>query len=100
MSQYDIPGLYDFLHQTPEQGLRKMLVDSKSFTEPHFNLMIKILRACNQTQFSEHFEKSDFPKIKLGPAEIKLKEKFWADCVVIWKSRGLLNPGLPQKAAA
>ena len=100
MSQYDSPGLYEFLHQTPEQGLRKMLVDNKSFTEPHFNLMIKILRACNQTQFTEHFEKSDFPKIKMGPAELKLKEKFWADCVVIWKSRGLLNPGLPQKAAA
>ena len=40
MSQYDIPGLYDFLHQTPEQGLRKMLVDNKTFTEPHFNLKI------------------------------------------------------------
>ncbi len=100
MSQYDIPGLYDFLHQTPEQGLRKMLVDNKTFSEPHFNLMIKIMRACNQEQFTAHFEKSDFPKIKFGPAETKLKEKFWADCVAIWKSRGLLNPGLPQKAAA
>ena len=100
MSQYDIPGLYDFLHQTPEQGLRKMLVDGKTFTEPHFNMMIKVLRACNQTQFTEHFEKNDFPKIKMSPNETKMKEKFWADCTAIWKNRGLLNPGLPQKIAA
>src|SRR4051812_29094748 len=99
MSQYDMPGLYEFLTQTPEQGLRKMFVDNKTFTEPHFNLMMKVVRACNGDQFSGHFEKCDFPKIKMGPAEQKIKEKFWADCVTVWKSRGLLNPGLPQKAA-
>jgi hypothetical protein len=98
MSQYDVPSLYQFIIQTPEQGLRKMLVDNKTFTEVHFNLMVKVARACDEAKFTEHFEKCDFPKVKMGPAEMKIKEKFWADCVTVCKSRGLLNPA--QKAAA
>jgi hypothetical protein len=98
MSQYDVPSLYQFLVQTPEQGLRKILVDNKSFTDGHFNMMMKIVRACDEAKFTEHFEKTDFPKIKFGPAEVKIKEKFWPDAVAVWKSRGLLNPA--QKTAA
>lgn len=98
MSQYDVPSLYQFIIQTPEQGLRKMLVDNKSFTDVHFNMMMKIARACDEAKFTEHFDKADFPKIKMGPAELKLKDKFWGDCIAIFKSRGLLNPA--QKAAA
>ena len=79
MSQYDVPGLYSFLVHTPEAGLRKMLVDGKPMTDVHFSLMMKIVRACNETQFCEHFEKQDYPKIKFGPNDMKLKEKFWAD---------------------
>src|SRR5690349_4057869 len=69
MSQYDLVGLFDFLKQTPEQGLRKMLVDNKPMGEAHFNLLLKIVRNCSVEQFSAHAEKSDFPKIKMGPAE-------------------------------
>lgn len=98
MSQYDVPSLYQFLLHTPEQGLRKMLIDNKTFSDAHFNLMLKIVRSCDEGQFTQHFEKCDFPKIKMGPAEMKVKEKFWADCVDVCKSRGLLNPA--QKAAA
>lgn len=98
MGQYDTSSLYSFLLHTPEQGLRKMLVDNKPFSESHFTLMLKIVRNCNETQFGEHFEKTDFPKIKMGPAEMKIKEKFWSDAVTTFKSRGLLNPA--QKAAA
>lgn len=98
MSSFDIPSLYEFLAHTPEQGLRKMLVDPKSFTDVHFNLMLKIVRNCDVTHFSEHVEKSDFPKIKMGAAEIKIKEKFWADLFAVCQSRGLLNPA--QKTAA
>ena len=100
MSQYDVAGLYEFLLHTPEQGLRKMLVDNKTFTESHFNLMIKIVKTCDVATFTGHFEKCDFPKVKFGPAEIKLKDKFWADCVTILNSRGLLSPAPAQKAAA
>lgn len=100
MSQkYDVPGLYSFLLHTPEVGLRKMLVDNKPFTEAHFNLMMKVVRGCDETHFGEHFEKQDFPKVKMGPAEIKLKEKFWADCMTTWSNRGLLTPAVATKAA-
>lgn len=98
MSEYDAPGLYEFLQHTPEQGLRKMLVDGKPFTEAHFSLMIKIVRGCDEPTFCQHFEKCDFPKIKLGPAEQKIKDKFWEDCVTCFKSRGILNPAVKKAA--
>ena len=100
MSQkYDVPSLYNFLVQTPEAGLRKMLVDNKPFTEPHFNLMMKVVRACDEGKFTEYFEKCEFPKVKMGPADIKIKEKFWADAVTTFNSRGLLGPAVATKAA-
>ena len=92
MSQYDSAGLYEFLAHTPEQGLKKMLVDGKPMTDVHFSLLIKVVRAGDVKAFSEHFEKQDFPKIKFGPAEQKIKDRFWADCTTTLKSRGLLNP--------
>jgi hypothetical protein len=98
MSQYDYAGLYQFLAHTPEQGLRKMLVDPKTFTDAHFNLMLKVVRAGSETDFCGHAEKSDFPKVKMGPAEMKIKEKFWTDLTTVCSSRGILGPA--QKAAA
>lgn len=98
MNQYDLPGLYEFLAHTPEQGLRKMLIDGKSFTEVHFNLMIKVVRAGDEAKFCGHAEKADFPKIKMGPAELKIKEGFWQSLESICKNRGLLTP--VKKAAA
>lgn len=100
MSQYDMQSIYDFLLHTPEQGLRKMLVDGKPMTEVHFNLLMKIVRNTKLDDFSNHFEKEDFPKIKLGPAEQKLKEKFWKECVTALNARGLLGPAMPVKIAA
>lgn len=94
MSQYDIGSVYEFLLHTPEQGLRKMLVDNKSFSEAHFNLMLKVVRGCDLSAFSNHWEKADFPKIKFGPAETKIKDNFWKDCETCLKSRGLLAPAL------
>ncbi|MES3037110.1 MAG: hypothetical protein V4736_04310, partial [Bdellovibrionota bacterium] len=61
MSSFDTKELYSFLLHTPEQGLRKMLIDQKSFSEVHFNLTMKIVRGCTEAQFSSHFEKGDFP---------------------------------------
>jgi len=97
--QYDVPGLFDFLTNTPETGLRKMLVDNKTFTDVHFNMMMKITRACDEAKFCEHAEKADFPKIKFGPAEIKIKEKFWNDCFTCLSGKGLLNPAQKKHAA-
>ena len=98
MSQYDVNSVYQFLLHTPEQGLRKMLVDPKVFSDAHFNLMIKIVRNCPEQEFCEHFDKCTFPKVKMGPAETKIKEKFWGDLTQTLNSRGLLNPA-SQKAA-
>lgn len=97
MSQYDYAGLYQFLLHTPEQGLRKMLVDQKTFTDAHFNLMLKVVRGCPEAEFCTHAEKGDYPKVKMGPAEQKIKEKFWGDLFNVCNSRGLLAPA--QKAA-
>ena len=99
MSQYDIAGLYQFIQQTPEQGLRKMLVDGKPMTEPHFTMLIKIVRACDEATFCTHFEKADYPKIKFGPAETKIKEQFWKDCTTAFSSRGILSTVGGAKAA-
>jgi hypothetical protein len=100
MSAYDLGSLYDFLLHTPEQGLRKMLVDSKPMTEVHLNLLLKIVRSGKVEDFSNHCEKEDFPKVKMGPAEIKIKEKFWKDCMQAFQARGLLNPAIATKQAA
>ncbi len=102
MSQYDTQSLYEFLLHTPESGLRKMLIDGKPMTDVHFNLLLKIVKTTPLDKFSEHFEKGDFPKVKMGPAEIKLKEKFWGDCMKTLESRGILQPAdkkpIPQAA--
>lgn len=100
MSQYDTNTLYEFLAHTPEGGLRKMLVDKVKMTDVHFNLLMKVVRACQPEQFGIHFDKKDFPKIRLGPAEDKLKEKFWSDCMSVFIERGILQPGVPQKLAS
>lgn len=99
MSQYDVSGLYQFLAHTPEQGLRKMLVDNKPMTDAHFNLLLKVVRAGDEAQFCTHFEKKDFPNVRFGPAEQKIREKFWGECEVTLKSRGILQPAVAKKAA-
>jgi hypothetical protein len=100
MSQYDTKGLHEFLLHTPEGGLRKMLVDKNPMTDAHFNLLMKIVKTCNGDEFCEHFDKQTFPKVRLGPAETKIKEKFWAECVKACTSRGILQPTGAPKAAA
>lgn len=99
MNQFDLPGLFEFLTQTPEQGLRKMLVDGKPMSDVHFSLLIKILRTTSVEDFSKHCEAGDLPKLKMSPGEIKIKEKFWKDCFQTFSSRGILNPAAPKKAA-
>jgi len=92
MSLYDTQSLYDFLAHTPESGLRKMLVDKTNMTDVHFNLLIKIVKSGPPEQFVEHFDKQDFPRIRMGPAEMKIKEKFWDNCVTTLLERGILQP--------
>ncbi len=96
---YDFQSLHDFLTQTPEQGLRKMLVDQKTFTEAHLSLLLKVVRTGPAENMQKHFEAKDFPKTKLSPSETKIKEKFWGDLELTLKARGILQPAQPAKAA-
>lgn len=96
-SLYDGNLLHQFLSNTPESALRKMLVNPK-FNEIHFNMMMKILRSGNESQFCEHFYAGTFPKAKFNAGEIALKEFFWQNCTQALNQHGLLSPA--QKAAA
>ncbi|MCS6837509.1 MAG: hypothetical protein NZ480_01560 [Bdellovibrionaceae bacterium] len=98
--QYDLPGLYQFLFNTPEGGLRKMLVDGKPMTDVHFQLLMKVVKACKEEEFVKHIENQTWPKIKISPAEMKIKEHFWKDCFITFSARGILNPAQPKKEAA
>ncbi len=102
MSQYDTLGLHDFLLHTPENGIRKILVDRQKITDVHCNLLLKIAKSCSPEEFALHFERQDFPKVRFGPAESKIKEKFWGDCISVLSERGILQPavsGTPKVAA-
>jgi hypothetical protein len=96
-SNYDATLVYQFLINTPESALRKMLID-KAFTEIHFNLMVKVFRNSDEAKFCDHFFNSTFPKAKYNGNEINLKEFFWNDCIKALDSHGLLSPA--QKIAA
>jgi hypothetical protein len=100
MSQYDTHSLHDFLFHTPEGALRKMLIDRKNMTDVHCNLLLKIVKTCTADQFGMHFDKQDFPKVRMSPSEEKLKEKFWKDCTTTLLERGLLQPAVAHKLAA
>ena len=65
--------LWDFCGVVGEKG-NEILVDRNKMTDVHLSLLVKIVRSCTETQFTEHFEKQDFPKVRLGPAEAKIKE--------------------------
>ncbi len=91
MADYDFKSLHEFLTQTPEQGLRKMLVDPKGFTEVHYNLLMKVART-GPDEFVKCASSEGYPKIKMGPAEQKIKDLFWKECFKTLQSRGLLAP--------
>jgi len=60
--------------------------------------MLKIVRNTPEATFCDHWDKNTFPKIKMGPAETKIKEKFWEDLTKTLDQRGLLSPA--EKPAA
>lgn len=98
MSQYDPNEMYEFLSMTPEKGLRQILVDNKTFTESHFNMLLKIVRNGNKETFCEHYNKNDFPKIKFNPNETKVKEAFWATLTTVLSQKGLIQPSAAKAA--
>lgn len=95
-SIYDGNLLFQFLTNTPEGALRKMLI-SGPFTDVHFNMLMKFVRG-GENDFCDHFYNGTFPKLKYNAKEIVLKEKFWELCTQALNQHGLLSPA--QKAAA
>jgi hypothetical protein len=97
---YDVSSLYQFLTQTPEGGLRKMLIDGKPVTEVHFNLLMKVVKFGTEEDFKKFCETNSFPPVRLSPKETPLKEIFWSDCIKTLQARGILQPTNGIKAAA
>jgi hypothetical protein len=98
-ANYDISSLYQFLTQTPEGGLRKMLVDGKPITDVHFNLLIKVVKYGTEDDFKKFCETNSFPPVRLSPKETPMKETFWADCIKTFQARGILQPAGGKTAA-
>ncbi len=92
MSQYDSIEIHTFLSQTPEKGLKQIMLDPKHFTEIHFNMLMKILRNCSKETFIDCLDKNDFPKLRFTANELKLKETFWASCCQALASKGIVSP--------
>jgi len=76
-----------------------MLIDQKSFTDVHFQLLMKVVRGCDEPNFIQHFEKGDFPRLRFGNAEEKVREKFWKDCESWFLQRGILSTTTVKKIA-
>ncbi|MCC6137779.1 MAG: hypothetical protein IT287_04055, partial [Bdellovibrionaceae bacterium] len=53
--------------------------------------LLKVVRACDQAQFTKIFETGDFPKMRFNDKELKLKEKFWKDSQNCFLQRGILS---------
>ena len=89
-SNEDILSVCNFLKQTPEGSLRKMLVD-KDLTENHFRVLMKLAKGGPETDFVDAFNKEDMGKLRLSPKEAPMKDTFWAICKKKWVAMGLLN---------
>ena len=100
MSQYDTQTLHEFLAQTPESALRKMLLDRQLMTDAHCGLLFKLVKSCDAATFGLHLDRQDFPRVRMSPAEEKIKEKFWETCTATLLERGILQPSSTQKLAA
>ena len=96
-SDTDIQSVYDFMKDTPEAPLRKMMVGGE-LTEAHFRMMMKIVRGCGAPEFIEAFNQESIPKIRLNPAEYPLKETVWPICKRKLEGLGLLASSTAKAA--
>jgi len=96
-SDQDIIGVLGFLKSTPESSLRKMLV-SGELSDVHFRLLMKIAKQGPEADFVSSFQGDSLPKLRLSPAEIKIKEHFWKVCKAKLAGTGLLSINAPKAA--
>lgn len=98
-AESDIKSVYNFLKDTPEGPLRKMMVGG-DMADVHFRVMMKIAKGCSEAEFLEHFNAESMPKIRLAANEMTLKETLWPIAKRKWMELGLLGPAQESKAAA
>ena len=91
-SKEEFVSVHGFVKSTNEGNLKKMLVGAK-FTEAQFRIFLKIARACNETEFTDHATAGTFPKIKLNAQEVALKEGIWNASFEALAAVGLLTKG-------
>ncbi len=90
--------LHNFLLQTNEGNLKRMLVDG-NMTEAHLRLLLKIAKNVGHSEFKGCYEREDFPKVKMSASENDIKEGFWAVCKSTLQSRGLIGATPAAQAA-
>jgi len=90
-SEETVLGVCNFLKQTPEGNLRKMLVGGE-LTEAHFRILMKLAKGGPEGDFTEAFQNESMGKLRLSTKEAPLKENFWRICKAKLKSLGLLPP--------
>ncbi len=87
-----VKGVYDFLKQTPEGSVRKMLCVGP-LTDGHFRLLMKLVKGGPEAEFIDAFNKNDMGKLRLNPKEAPLKDGFWKIVKGQLASTGLLPTG-------
>jgi hypothetical protein len=85
----EILGVLNFLKQTPEGNLRKMLVDNE-LTDAHFRLLMKLAKGGAEPDFVEAFQTESAGKLRLNAKEAPLREKIWPVCKKKLVTLGLL----------
>lgn len=89
-SNDDISSLHNFLTQTPEGALRKMLMGAE-MTEGHFRLLVKLAKGADEANFIECFNNENMGQLRLSPKESPLKDTFWAVCKKKFTALGLIK---------
>jgi hypothetical protein len=92
----EIMSVCNFLKQTPEGSLRKMLVDA-TLTDAHFRLLMKLVKGGLEADFVEAFQSESMGKLRLNAKEMPYKEVLWPICKAKLFTLGLL-PGAAKVA--
>jgi hypothetical protein len=87
----EIINVLNFLKQTPEGSLRKMLVGGE-LTDNHFRLLMKLAKGGPEADFVDAFTNDSMGKLRLSPKELPMKETLWPICKKKLLTMGLLPP--------
>lgn len=91
----ELEGLHQFLRNTAEGNLRKMMVSGR-MTEVHLRILLKVARAGSASEFVGWVNSEGFPKMKMSEAEHGVRETFWPVALAACAGLGLIGN---QKAA-